>query len=115
MEQRGNTVDFVEAQIIRFVELMRPPIDIRAQLDIGYSYEKQVLILVEIRPKWDNPKEIMEIPFAKARYVKSRHIWNIYWMRASGKWDPYQPHAQANSLEEFFSVVDEDAYGCFKG
>lgn len=114
-EEKDNTIDFVEAQIIRLVEAMRPPADIRPQLDIGYVYEKQTLILQEIRPRWDEPNEIMRNPFAKARYIKSKQVWNIYWLRASGKWDAYQPHPQANSLDEFFRIIDEDAYGCFKG
>lgn len=121
-EKKDNTIDFVEAQIIRNVQRMRPPVEVRDRVDIVYTYEKQELILIEVRPRWeyvmgkiDHLPGKVETPFAKAHYVQSQHVWNLYWMRESGKWEQYQPHPQANSIDEFFQIVDEDAYGCFKG
>ena len=66
----NKTIDFTEALIKQFVESKRPPIDIRDQLDIGYTYTNNTLEIFEIRPRWDNPDEIMHSPLAKARFVK---------------------------------------------
>ncbi len=90
-------MDFLEAQIRKYVEAERPEPAIRPQLDLGFSWENNVLILFEIRPDWMDPKIIQNYAFAKARYIKSKNIWKLYWMRASGKWESY-PHNSLNIL-----------------
>lgn len=111
----NNTIDFTEAQIKQFIEQKRPPENIRDQLEIGYSYNNNTLEIFEIRPRWNKPEEITHTPIAKARFIKSRKLWKLYWMRASGKWEPYEPHPEAKSTEEMLKIVGEDAYHCFWG
>ncbi|MFZ5430428.1 MAG: DUF3024 domain-containing protein [Bacteroidota bacterium] len=36
----------------------------------------------------------MNSPIAKARFIASRNIWKVYWMRASGKWETYKPEPE---------------------
>ncbi len=67
-----QTVDIIEA-IENFLELKRPRIELRNQLDIGYRMEDQSIILFEIRPKWDNRQIICEYPFAKPTFVKRQN------------------------------------------
>jgi Protein of unknown function (DUF3024) len=57
----------------------------------------------------------VEIPIAKAQYVKSRAVWKVYWQRADMKWHSYEPQAEVKSLEEFVTVVEVDEYYCFFG
>ena len=52
---------------------------------------------------------------AKATWVKSRQLWKIYWLRASGRWQSYEPRPEVASLEDFCRVIDDDEYGCFWG
>lgn len=114
-----------EAEIKTHIEEMRPEdLAIRKKLDIGYIIEKQNLFICEIRPGWkklsngdfdfdyDNYRKI---PFAKAIYVKSKNVWKIYWKRASGKWELYKPYPEVKKVAAFFIMVEDDAYGCFKG
>jgi len=75
----------------------------------------QSIEIFEIRPRWDDPQEIMENPVAKAVYVKTRGVWKIYWQRADLKWHGYEPYPEAKSLEEFLQVVESDEYACFFG
>jgi hypothetical protein len=98
-----------------YLETTRPPIEIRPQLDIGYELVGQSVILNEIRPVWRAPHDIQHQPYAKATYVKSRNLWKVYWMRASLKWDAYDPKPTVKTLRAFLKLVDEDKYGCFKG
>jgi hypothetical protein len=111
-----KTIDINESTIKKYVESLRPEdIEIRKQLDIGYSYDGKIALLFEIRPYWDDPKEIQQIEFAKIRYYKSRKVWNLYWMRASGKWELYHPFPESTYLDKILSIIKEDKNACFFG
>lgn len=105
----------VEKLASKFVESHRPPAHIRSQLDIGFRISGQSLELFEIRPRWDNPSEILEQDFAKTTFIKKSKSWKIYWIRQDLKWHRYDPVPDVSNLEEFFSLVSEDAYACFRG
>ena len=93
----------------------RPPPHIRPELDFGYRIKGQSVELFSIRPVWNKPKEKMELPFAKATYVRSTALWKIYWMPSDLKWHSYAPTPAVGALEKFFEVVDEDKHACFFG
>ncbi|NUN99746.1 MAG: DUF3024 domain-containing protein [Saprospiraceae bacterium] len=105
-----------EAQILKkFMDENRPPEDIRTKLDIGYSYENRCIELHEIRPDWKDNSIIRHHPFARIRFVETQKVWNLFWHRASGKWQAYEPFPASANLEELLTVIQEDRYGCFKG
>lgn len=111
-----KTIDINESTIKKYVESLRPEDPkIREQLDFGYSYDGRVVILYEIRPVWDKPDEMQHIEFAKMRFYKSRQEWNLYWMRASGKWELYEPFPDSTNLDNIIEIVKEDQYACFYG
>ncbi len=113
---KNTTIDINESTIKKYVESLRPENPgIRAQLDYGYSYDGKVVVLYEIRPVWNNPKEIQHIEFAKIRFYKSRQEWNLYWMRASGKWELYKPFPESTHLDIIIDIISEDKQGCFFG
>ena len=93
----------------------RVPQRIRDKLKNGYRVEGQNVFLFESRPRWDDPKEWLDLDFAKITYVKSRGIWKLYWKRASGKWNLYEPHSESRGLDDLIATIDEDRYGCFFG
>ncbi len=104
-----------EREIEKFLAGRRPPAHIRNKLDFGYRIENQSVEIFEIRPQWKNPKNKIEIPFAKATYVKKRKLWKIYWQRRDLKWHSYTPAPSVQHFEEFLSVVNEDTHACFFG
>ncbi len=110
-----KTIDFIHSQIKNFVEDMRPPKEIRNQLDIGYKYEKFTLEIFEIRPHFELKDKIIHSSFARTKFNKSKNCWKVYWMRASGKWELYEPNPELDHIKDFFTLVDEDKYHCFKG
>ena len=111
-----TTIDINELTIKKFVESIRPESsEIRTQLDYGYSYNGKITEIYAIRPLWNNPAEIQKIPFAKIRFYKSKQLWNLYWMRASGKWELYEPFSEATYLDKIIEVIREDKHGCFFG
>jgi hypothetical protein len=105
----------VEKLASEYIDTNRPPAHIRPQLDIGFRATDQSLELFEIRPKWDNPSESMELSFAKTTFVKKTRTWKIYWMRQDLKWHSYEPVPEVGTLEEVLTVVSEDAFACFNG
>jgi len=105
----------IENALVAYLTKMRPPLNIRAQLDYGYRLSEQSVELVEIRPQWDDPSIIHEHPFAKATYVKRQNYWKVYWQRADLKWYSYEPAPTVPSIEKFLVVVEADKYACFFG
>ena len=105
----------VEKAAKKFLERRRPPIQLRNQVDLGYKIKGQSIELFEIRRNFLDPKKKIEMHVAKATFVKKRAIWKIYWVRRDGKWHRYGPNPTADSIEEFFDIVENDEYGCFWG
>ncbi|MBC8179995.1 DUF3024 domain-containing protein [candidate division KSB1 bacterium] len=88
---------------------------LKDKLRFDYKIHNQNVILLEIRPGWRNPKEFMEQEFAKFQFIRTKRVWKLYWMRASGKWENYEPAPFSEDLGELVDVVDEDSYCCFFG
>ena len=104
----------IEKAAEAFLAKHRPPPHIRPQLDFEYIVHNQTIELLEVRPHWQHPDEIMKRPFAKATYYRARNQWSVYWMRGNLKWSPYDtPHT--DTIERFFQLVSEDKWGCFFG
>jgi hypothetical protein len=104
-----------EKELEKFLAEKRPPAHVRGQLDFGYRIENQSVELFEIRPEWKNPERKMEIPFAKATFVKKERLWKIYWQRQDLKWHSYEPAPSTQYFEDFLAIVSEDANACFFG
>ena len=113
---KKTIIDLNESTIKKYVESLRPEnATFRAQLDFGYFYDGKVVVLYSIRPIWNNPKEIQHLEFAKIRFYTSRQEWNLYWMRASGKWELYEPFPKSTHLDNIIDSIREDKHGCFYG
>lgn len=95
--------------------LRHPDPEERRELDFGYSYTSQAIEIFEIIPQFNKPEVIHHYPFAKIRRIKSQNIWKLYWMRASGKWELYEPYPQDTSLEKLIQIIENDDLGCFFG
>ena len=105
----------LEALTDELVEKRRPPVHVRAELDISFRIEGQSVIIFTIRPEWKDPDKKMESMIAKCTFVRTKNVWKIYWQRADLKWHLYEPASEVDRFEEFLSIVDEDALGCFWG
>lgn len=116
MQDSKEPIFMVEVQLKSFVEAKRPKEEeIRKKLDFGYSWDGQTAVLFEIRPQWNDPTQILDLPFAKLRFIKSSKLWKLYWMRGSGKWVAYNPNPQSATLQPLLDEIGSDEYGCFFG
>jgi hypothetical protein len=104
-----------EKRIADYIQAKRPPVELRDQLDLGYSFKNNEVILFEVRPQWNDESKMNEYPFARCKYVKTQQIWKIYWMRASGQWELYEPNPTVTDIDSFIETVESDAHSCFFG
>ena len=109
-----NTVEIIEV-MENYIARVRPPKEIRDKLDISYRIENQSIILFEIRPDWKDKTKYLNHDFAKTTYDKKNAAWKIYWLRASLKWNLYEPKPAVEKLLDFLKEIDQDKYGCFRG
>ena len=108
-------IEFTEIQIKEYIKSIRPPEEIRSEVDISYSFRSGLVELFEIRPKWDDKNSFQNFPIARAKYVKSKNIWRIYWMTSNEKWISYKPKPEVTNFLEFINILKNDKNGCFWG
>ncbi|WP_083257274.1 DUF3024 domain-containing protein [Arcticibacter eurypsychrophilus] len=109
-----HTLEIIEV-LENFLERKRPKEEFRDKVDISYHLDKQSVMIYEIRPRWNNPEEIMELPIAKATFVVAKDIWKVYWRQSDQKWHSYTPEPTVDHIQEFVSLVEQDEYYCFWG
>lgn len=93
----------------------RVPDHLKDKVRLEYDIDNQNVIIYEVRPYWRDPKKHTRAPIAKLTYVKSRNIWKLYWKRASGKWERYEPKESDKVLSVLIQEIDKDPHGCFFG
>lgn len=108
---RKRTQNALEA----FIATRRPPPHLRDQVDLSFRFDGGSIEIFEIRACWDNPAQKVEEAVARARYVKARSRWLVYWQRADLKWHKYAPAPEVSTVDAFLRLVAEDRNGCFFG
>ena len=98
-----------------FISHVRPPEEMRSKLDISYTIDDQSIIIIEIRPKFRAPGEVMNSSIAKATFVTSKNHWKVFWKMADLKWHSYEPKPTVKTIKEFTELVIRDEYCCFFG
>jgi len=104
-----------ERELRKFLDEHQPPAHIRNEIDIGYRIKDQSVEVFEISPHWKNKSEKIEIPVAKATYVKRQGVWKVFWHMSNMQWHGYEPTPKVNSIEDFLALVSEDKHCCFFG
>jgi len=93
----------------------KTPEEYKNELRFEYRINGHDVEIIEIRPYWRNPNETTEIPVAKLKFNRTKNIWELYWQRANGKWQKYDPSKKINDLAKLVSEIDHDEFGCFFG
>ncbi len=83
--------------------------------EAGYRVKGHEVLLFTRRKRWNNQNEEIELDLAKFKYVRASNLWHLYWQRASGKWQGYEPLAVARDIEVLAQEVLRDPHGCFWG
>lgn len=105
----------IENVVGAFVTRRRPPLHIRKEVDLDFRLRGQSIEIFEIRPVWQGNGETQEIPIAKATFVRTRGVWQLYWQRRDLKWHRYELFPEAKAIDEIVAEIDADPYACFWG
>ena len=98
-----------------FLTKRRPLPEIRDKVDIRANIKRQDVTVFSVRPAYSDPRRKTEYPLAEARWVGTRKVWKLYWMRADEKWHSYKPFPESPSIARLLAEVDRDPHGCFFG
>ncbi len=98
-----------------FIEKRRPNPEIRDRLDYRADISGSEVVIVSLRPSFDDTTTTIEMPLARAKWVATRKTWRLYWMRADNKWHSYRPLPEAPTLAAILAEVDRDPICCFFG
>ncbi len=109
-----QTLEVIEA-MENFLTKIRPPENLRNQLDVGYKIEDQSIIIFEIRPNYVIKGQFIEMPIAKTTFVKTKNHWKVFWHRSNLTWEAYPPMPFVFTLDDFTELVKEDKHHCFFG
>ena len=95
----------------------RVPEHVRHQVWIEYSVVDHTAIAEEVRvtKNWEMEKKITRRGIAQFRYVRTSAEWKLFWMRAAGNWQVYNPHPTGKTIDDLVEVVIEDPVHCFFG
>jgi hypothetical protein len=106
----------VRKTVRAFVADRRPPQHLRQQFELAFRLAGQSVELFEVRQAFGGaPEEKIEIPVAKATYVRTVRRWRVFWMCQDMKWHSYKPAPDVATIEEFLALVREDRNACFFG
>lgn len=105
----------IETAVSTFLEQIRPPEHLRPQVDITSRIEGQSVVIIEVRPYWQDASRKTEIPIAKTTYVRTQDCWKIFWQWADMKWHTYDPDPEVDDIETFLNLVRDDEFHCFWG
>ncbi len=114
---KERMLDINYSKVESYIQDKRPPMEMRSKLDFGFSFARNTFELFTIRPVWGNPdqNDYQKLSFAKIRYFKTEQVWKLYWQRASGKWQSYEPFPESSYIDSILECIDADTYGCFYG
>jgi len=93
----------------------RTPEKYKNELRFEYRINVHDVTIYEVRPGWKSPQESTEMDIAKLKFNRTKNIWKLYWKRASGKWELYEPSKNHNDLASLVGEISVDEFGCFFG
>lgn len=86
----------------------RSPAHFKDKLRLEYSVKGHEVVIVERRPKWENPKEWIESPVAKLKCIRSADTWRLYWLQADLKWHEYPGPSSSDRIGDLVEEIDAD-------
>ena len=91
------------------------PKHIRSQIKMFYNVRGHEVKIIESRPTMTGSHLWAETPIARLQYDPKTLEWQLYWMRASGKWQIYSDLVPTNNLKALIDTIAEDRYSVFWG
>lgn len=108
VQRIGKAVDaFVAKKKIELAE--------SGETGLVFKIEGRSVIISEVLADVYDAAKYIEMPVAKAVYVKLSGKWKIYWMDRSLRWKSYHPEPAVDRIEDFIKILDDDDFAYFWG
>jgi hypothetical protein len=91
------------------------PDHLRSQIKVYYEVRGHDVKIIETRPHYIKSDEWMETPIARLKYDPDTLEWQLYWMRASMKWEKYAWLKPTKRLQSLVDEIAHDPHGAFWG
>src|SRR5262245_28724632 len=93
----------------------RSPVQHRHQVRIEYRVKGHDVLIYSTQPSYRDSSRWTEHGVAKLRYVRSTGEWRLFWLRATLKWQAYDPLPSSRAVTALVAEIDSDPHGCFFG
>ena len=93
----------------------RSPAHLKDKLRLEYAVKGHEVVIVERRPKWNNPNEWAESPVAKLKFIQSADKWQLYWQPSDLKRHEYPGTSSSDHITHLVREIDADPLACFFG
>jgi hypothetical protein len=87
----------------------------RCQIKVFYEVHGYDVEIIESRPCSIGSQLWAENPIAKFQYDPDTLGWQLYSMRATGKWEKYAEFKPTNNLQLLIEEIEKDPYRVFWG
>ena len=87
----------------------------RSQIKVYYEIRGYDVKIIESRPDFMRNHEWTETPIARLKYDPDTFVWQLYWMRASGRWEKYAGLQSTNRLRSLIEEIEKDPCCVFWG
>ena len=87
----------------------------RCRIKVFYVVRGYDVKIIETRPHYIKSNEWTESPIARMKYDHCTLEWQLYWMRASGKWEKYAGLKPTKNLQSLVDEIDKDPHEAFWG
>jgi hypothetical protein len=93
----------------------RIPEHLKSQIKVFYTVRGNEVKIIESRPTLRSSHLWAETPIARLQYNPQTLEWQLYCMRASGKWQKYSEREPAGRLQSLIDEIAKDPNGIFWG
>jgi len=80
------------------------------QVRVELERERQAITIVERRPPWreDLGPDWSRLPVARLRYVASRGLWTLCYLRHTGRWERDPMLGPTRRLDDLLAELTDD-------
>ena len=93
----------------------RIPDHLKSQIKVFYAVRGYDVKILETRPPFVKSPVWTETPIARLKYDPDTLEWQLYWMRASGKWEKYAGLKPTKNLQLLVDEIAHDPHRAFWG
>jgi len=91
------------------------PPHIRDEIRVFYTISGNDVKIVESRPHRQEKDKWTEMEIARLKYDDAALTWQLYWKRASEKWEKYPEFKPTSDLNKIVNEIKTDPHGAFWG